>query len=423
MTSSPGTREARVGPFAALGHSDFVAWLTSRGLSSMAAQVQSVGVGWAVYQTTHQPLDLGLVGLAQFVPTIALSLVAGHAADRFPRRRLLIACQSVLVVCAAALLLLARSGLRSPWPVYAVLVVVGSARAFVGPASQAIMPDLVPTSHFANAVSWSSTVWHLASVVGPIVGGVLSQTFVPAGAPFVASGTMHLLGVLLVLRITPMSARGSDPVSLAALFAGVRYVLSRPLILGAISLDLFAVLLGGSIALLPVYAEEILHVGPWGYGALRAAPGVGAIVMALVLALRPLRRKAGVTMLACVGIFGLATLVFGLSGRFDVSLAALVVLGAADMVSIFVRKTLVQLATPAAMRGRVSAVSLVFIGASNELGELESGLTAAWLGTVRAVVVGGIGTMVVVGLWTVLFPQLRRVERPDEVVPDDASPE
>lgn len=388
----------------------------------MASQVQSVGVGWAVYQATRQPLDLGLVGLAQFVPTIALSLVAGHAADRFPRRRILIACQSVLVACAFALLALAQSGIRSPWPVYAVLVVVGSARAFVGPASQAIMPDLVPASHFANAVSWSSSVWHLASVLGPIAGGLLSQRGLPSGAPFVVAGTMHAVGVLSVLRITHMPARGADPVSLEALFAGVRYVWSRRLILGAISLDLFAVLLGGSIALLPVYAEEVLHVGPWGYGALRAAPGVGAIVVAIVLALRPLRRKAGLTMLACVGIFGLATLAFGLSQRFDVSLVALVVLGGADMVSIFVRKTLVQLATPPSMRGRVSAVGLVFIGASNELGELESGLTAAWLGTVRAVVVGGIGTMMVVGLWAFLFPELRRVERPDDVVPDDERP-
>lgn len=410
------------GPFASFGHSDFVSFLASRGLSSMAAQVQSVGVGWAVYQATRQPLDLGLVGLAQFVPTIALSLVAGHAADRLPRRRVLLACQSVLVLCAVALLVLARSGIRSPLPVYGVLVIVGSARAFVGPASQAIMPDLVPTAHFANAVSWSSTTWHVASVIGPLVGGVLSQSFVPAGAAFVAAGAMHAAAVLLIYRIAPKPALGRDPISLRTLFAGVQYVLSRRLILGAILLDLFAVLLGGSIALLPVYAEEILHVGPWGYGALRAAPAVGAIIVAVVLALRPLRRKAGLTMLGCVGIFGVATIVFGVSQRFDVSLAALVVLGAADMVSIYVRKTLVQLATPAAMRGRVSAVSLVFIGASNELGELESGLTAAWLGTVRAVIVGGVGTLVVVGLWAVAFPELRRVERPDDVVPDDEAP-
>jgi MFS family permease len=403
---------------AAFSHRQFNLFQTAKIFAVLASQMQSVAVGWQVYAITGRPMDLAWVGLAQFFPALLLSLVTGHVADRVERRRILMACHAAMALLSIALLVLARSGelARSGGahllPIYAVLVGVGVARAFQGPANQAILPSLVPVAHFANAVTWSSFSWQATMVVGPTLGGVLYAAGGGAGMVYAASagcsvGALALLAAMS--RIVPASR--PEPVTRKSLLAGVRYVRGNQIVLGAISLDLFAVLLGGATALLPVYARDILHLGPWALGTLRSAPAVGAAVTGIALAARPIERRAGAKMLACVALFGVATVVFGLSRSFALSLVALTLVGASDMVSVVVRSSLVQLATPDAMRGRVSAVNMVFIGASNELGEFESGLTAQWLGAVPSVVLGGVGTLVVVAIWAVRFPRLGRVDR------------
>ncbi len=382
-----------------------------RFLATVATQMQSVVVGWQVYDITHQPLALGYVGLVQFLPAAGLSLVTGHTADRVDRRRIMLTCHVGLVTSSLLLYWRSVHG-GGVWPIYATLLLYGITRAFLGPASQALMPSLVPQEHFASAVAWSSSVWEIAAIAGPALGGLAYRFFDGASGVYLSCATLYALGGLSLVAMRPRTERmDTRAMSLATLFAGVAYVWNKKIILGSISLDLFAVLFGGATALLPVYARDILHVGATGLGILRSAPAVGAAVMALVIAHRPLKRRAGAVMFACVGLFGLATIVFGLSHSFWLSLLALAVLGASDMVSVVVRSTLVQLETPAAMRGRVSAVNMVFIGASNELGEMESGLTAAWFGTVPAVVIGGVGACLVVALWTFLFPDLRKVDR------------
>lgn len=411
MTEKSGSRGA-----VALAIPAFRWYLVARLFGMIGFQMQGVAVGWQVYELTHRPLDLGLVGLAQFLPSLLFTLVAGDVADRFERRRLLMLCYGVLAGCTAVLAWLAR--LPSPevsW-IYATLVVVGIGRAFAGPAAQALVPNLVPSEHFPNAVAWSSSVWHVAVVAGPAIGG----------AVYAASGSANVYVIAAVLQLVALAAVGTLPIgrilakrdgesttALGRLFAGLRFVWEKKVILGAISLDMVAVLLGGAVALLPIYAKDILHTGPVGLGLLRSAPAAGATVTSLVLTRRPIERRTGLVMFAGVFVFGLATIAFGLSTSFAVSLAALVVLGAADMISVFVRSNLVQLATPDGMRGRVSAVNLAFIGVSNELGEFESGALAAWLGTVPAVVLGGVGSCVVVLAWMALFPALRRIDRMD----------
>jgi MFS family permease len=404
---------------AAFRHADFDYFQGARFLSLFGSQMQNVAIGWQVYAITERPLDLGLVGLAQFAPAAALSLVTGHASDRFDRRRILAVCHAAMAACSLALYAIARAHDRRVALVYAVLVLVGLARAFIGPANQSILPSLVPPDHFANAVAWGSSIWQVALVLGPAIGGGAYAWAKEATPVYLASAVCSLVSLALVSRIR---ARGNSPrdrraTSWTTLLAGIDYVWRNKVVLGAISLDLFAVLLGGAVALLPVFARDVLALGPWALGVLRSAPAVGAALTAVVLALRPIARRSGVKMFAGVALYGAATIVFGFSRSFVLSLAALVVVGAADMVSVYVRAALVQLATPDAMRGRVSAVNMVFIGASNELGELESGLTAQWLGTVPAVVLGGAGTHVVVGLWMALFPSLRRVDRLDDVRP------
>jgi len=385
-------------------------FFAARFVAIIALQMQSVAIGWDVYSRTHRALDLGYVGLAQFVPAALLSLVAGAAADRFDRRRILVVVHVALAALTVALFLLPHAwGIA---PVYGVLVLLGVARAFSAPASQALLPDLVPKEQFARAVAQSSSVWQIGVVVGPALGGVAFGAF--GANVYAACGGLFLLAALAIASMNVHSvARARRAASWDELTGGIKYVWARKLILGSISLDLFAVLLGGAVALLPIFAKDVLVVGPWGMGLLRSAPAVGAAATALVLARWPLTRRAGPVMLACVAIFGAATIAFGMSKDLVTSLAALFVTGAADMVSVVVRLTLVQLETPADMRGRVSAVNSVFIGASNELGELESGLTAAWFGAERAVILGGVGTLVVVALWTLLFPGLRRVDRLD----------
>jgi MFS family permease len=374
-----------------------------------------VAVGWQVYAMTHRALDLGYVGLVQFVPALAFSLPAGNVADRFDRGRVFAVCNLALAACALALLAIAARGVGSATPIFAVLFFVGVARAFEAPAGQALVPGLVPKEHFPNAVAWTSTVWQVSTIVGPALGGVLYG--VARGAPWVYAACAVLLtgasSFALAIRRRSSSA-GEDGMGWSAVLAGLRFVRARPVILESVSLDLFAVLLGGATALLPLYASDILRVGPWGLGVLRSAPAVGAAAMAVALAYRPLTRRAGPIMLACVGVFGVATIVFGLSRSFGLSLAALVVLGASDMVSVVVRSTVVQLRTPHDMRGRVSAVSMLFVATSSDLGELESGVTAAWLGAVPAVVLGGIGTLAVVAIYAFWLGTLRTVDRLDE---------
>jgi MFS family permease len=393
---------------AAFAHSAFRLFFAARLLAILAVQMQSLAIGWQVYQITGNYLDLGLVGLAQFLPAVLLSLVTGHVADRFARRSVLLVCHASMAAGSCALFVLARLGVTRVSAIYVVLVVIGTVRAFLNPANQAILADVVPESDLANAVAWGSSIVQGGLVAGPWVGGILYGVF-HAAAPVYAICTgcsLAAFGLVTVMRPQGHAKRAGGP-TFRTLVAGIEYVWRNKVILGAISLDLFAVLLGGAVALLPVYAGEILHVGATGLGLLRSAPGVGAILTALVLAHRPLGKRQGTVMLWCVFAFGLTTVTFGLSRNVVLSLAALALTGAFDMVSVVVRSTMVQLHTPDHMRGRVSAVNMVFIGASNEVGQFESGITAQWFGTVPAVVLGGIGTIAVVALWTWLFPELR----------------
>ncbi|MBM4378414.1 MAG: MFS transporter [Deltaproteobacteria bacterium] len=403
-----------VPPRAAFQHPDFRRYIGSRLVSILGVQMESVAVGWQVYSLTRDPAALGLVGLLQFLPFILLALPGGHVADRCDRRVVLLCTHAVHALSALLLLAISLSGTQDVRLIYGVLVLFGAGRAFSSPAGGALVPLLVPREHFTNAVTWSSTSWQVATIAGPAAGGLL---YGAGGAKAVYALSAALAAAafafVLSLSIRPGS-RDSEPLTADSVLAGFRYVWSQKLLLGSISLDLFAVLLGGAVALLPIYAQDILKVGPWGLGLLRSAPAAGAAAMAVWLAFHPLQGRAGHKLFWGVGIFGVATVVFGLSRNTWLSLLALAVLGAADMVSVVVRATLEQLATPDAMRGRVSAVNGMFIGASNELGEFESGMTAKLLGTVPAVVAGGVGTLLVVAAWLRLFPQLRDVDRLEE---------
>ena len=395
---------------AVLAQSAFARFLGVRFAVSVAVQMQTIAVGIQIYGLTHDPLDLGLIGLSQFAPFFALVLFAGHAADRWDRRRILLGCLLVLLACALALLACTLTGLRSPAPVFAVMVLFGVARAFLAPATQALMPNLVPARLFSQAVGLNSSLWQIATIAGPALGGAL---YAAAGPAIVYAGTSVLLLVAIACLLgiaAPRTPRAGASISWHTLAEGLRFVWRRRPLLGAISMDLFAVLFGGATALLPAYAADILHVGPAGLGWLRAAPGVGAALTGAWLTWRPVGRHAGDAMFLGVALFGVATIVFGVSTHFWLSLAALALLGASDMMSVFVRNVLVQVETPDAMRGRVGAVSAMFIGASNELGEFESGLTAAWWGLEPAVLVGGLATLAVAGLWAQWFPALRRLD-------------
>lgn len=382
-------------------------------------EMQSVAVAWQVYEITRRPIDLGYVGLAQFLPGVLLFLVGGHTADRFDRRRVLIVCFSVYALCSTLLLLLTSEWRSGVLPIYAVLLMIGSTRAFSGAASQSLMPQVVPAEVFPHAVAWGSSFFMIATILGPAVGGVVYAWAHGPALVYFAAAVMFLAAVITLwmmhVRTGRMEMRGA---SLDTLLAGFRYVWRKKVVLGSISLDLFAVLLGGAVALLPVYAREILHAGPMGLGIMRSAPAVGAALMGAALALRPLRRRAGKIMLVCVAIFGIATIAFGVSRSMALSLVALFIVGASDMVSVVIRSTLVQVATPPEMRGRVSAVNMLFVGASNELGQFESGITAQWFGAVPAVVLGGVGTLIIVAFWAWRFPDLRRVEQLINVSPE-----
>jgi MFS family permease len=402
---------------AAFRYAAFRRYLLARLLTTLSSEMQSVAVGWQIYSITHRPLDLGLAGLAQFLPAVCLFLWAGHVSDRIPRKRILLACVLSFSACSALLLAFALHRISSVYPIYAVLLLNGTVRAFNAPAAQSFLPLILPRTVFANAVTWNSSAFQVSTIAGPMIGGILYGV---AGSPnFVYGIAMcaYLAGALALSRVQPASSsepsQATDPAVLV--LAGLRYIWRNKLVLGALSLDLFAVLLGGAVALLPIYAREILQVGASGLGLLRSATGIGAVLTSLLITQWPLRRKAGYAMLWCVFAFGLFTVVFGVSRNLALSLSMLLLLGAADTISVIVRSTMIQLSTPDAMRGRVSAVNMVFIGASNEVGQFESGLTAHWFGTVPAVVLGGVGTMLIVCLWAWLFPSLRTLDRLDAI--------
>src|ERR1700691_768119 len=393
----------------AFTHPDFVLFQIARFMIVAAVEMQAVAVGWQVYDITKRALDLGLVGLAQFLPGILLFLASGHASDRFERRKVLGTCYAGYALCSSLLLILAVRGGHSVRLIYAVLILLGVVRSFNGTASRSILPQLVPDEHFANAVAWNATTFQAATILGPSLGGILYAAFRGPSAVYAAAMLTAVGALLSMFRIkTRPQARRREPPTLKTVFAGLHFIWREKLILGAISLALFAVLLGGAVALLPVYAREILHTGPWGLGLLRTAPGVGAAVMAVALAHRPLRGRSGPTLLWAVGGFGVFTILFGVSHSLFLSLVSLILLGASDMISVIIRATLTQLRTPDEMRGRVTAVDMIFIGTSNEFGQFESGLTAQWFGTVPAVVLGGVGTLLVIAIWAWLFPDLRR---------------
>ncbi|WP_312933459.1 MFS transporter [Pseudomonas sp.] len=391
-------------------HRPFVAFWFARVFTASGFQMLTVAIGWHLYQLTGNVLDLGLVGLVEFAPRVLFMLHTGHVADRYDRRRVAALCQSLQGLIALGLVLGSATDNVSRELIFALAFLLGTTRSFEMPATQALLPNVVPAGLFPRAVAASASATQSATIVAPAIGGFLYAF----GSTWVYGPTVALYAIAclltLSLRVRPQIAQRGRA-SLESLLAGIRFIRSRPDILGAISLDLFAVLLGGATALLPVFAKDILLTGPMGLGLLRSAPAVGALLMSLWLARFPFERRVGRTMFTAVGVFGVATIAFGLSTSFWFSLAVLVVLGAADMISMVIRSAFVQLETPDDMRGRVSAVNGLFIGASNQLGEFESGVTAHWLGTVPAVVLGGIGTLVVTGVWIKLFPTLAGRDR------------
>lgn len=409
MPDSDQPTDPAIGPQTgnAFRHSGFLFYWVARTLAHFSTQIVSVAVGWQVYDLTRDPFDLGLVGLAQFVPALLLVLVTGAVSDRFNRRLIMALCLMAEALCAVAMIGLTVAGVPVVWPIFAVLVAFGIARAFVNPASQSLIANLVPPEDINNAIAWNSSGWQVATITGPVTGGLL-YGLAPEAAYGVAFVLMAAGAALMVLVPRPVQKTLHEKANWETLIAGFRYVWHEKVVLGAISLDLFAVLLGGATALLPVYARDILEVGPWGLGLLRGGAGIGAVSVAIYLGFRPIRDHAGLLMFFFVGMFGFFTVVFGLSNLVWLSIVALIMMGACDMVSVYIRETLIQLWTPDSVRGRVNAVNMVFVGASNELGEFRAGVSAALIGTVPAVVVGGIGTMAVAGIWAFAFPALRR---------------
>lgn len=399
-----------MGLLEALRHRDFARYAAARLLATLAWQMLTVAVGWQVYAITRDPLALGFTGLVQFIPFVGLVLPAGQIADLADRRRVLVAAYACEVASAAVMLWFTLTAQREVWPVYLAMACFGAGRALWMPTGQAIMPNLVPPEVFPRALALNSTIYQGAAIAGPSLGGLLYLLGPTVVYAVVLLFLLAAMGLVMTIRPLPPRAR-RDAWRWQDTLEGLRFVLGRRTVLGALSLDLFAVLFGGATALLPVYAADVLHVGPAGLGALRTAPGVGAVLTALVLAAHPVTRHVGRWMFGGVAVFGVATLVFGASTHFGVSLAALCVLGAGDMVSIYIRHMLVQLETPDAIRGRVSAVNAIFIGSSNELGEFESGATARLFGLVPSVLIGGIATLAVVVAFMRLFPELRAMER------------
>lgn len=404
----------KISGYAAFRYADFRRYWISRFITSIAVQMQVVAIGWQVYELTHDPLQLGFVGLAEFLPALLLGLITGTAADRFDRRTILTLCYAVEGLCALAFFLMAWQGVTVVWPMFVVLVVLGIARAFAQPAASALMPNLVPREHFGNGVAWSSLGWQIAGIGGPALGGLVLG-WIGVDEVYVIAMVGIAFSTVIMSFVQRRAIAGSgEPVSLTSLFAGLTFIKSKPIILGAISLDLAAVLLGGAVSLLPVFASDILKVGPEGLGLLRSAPAFGALIVAVLLTQFPIRRNLGQIMFLCVLLWGASIVVFGLSTIFWLSLVALAVSGMADVVSVFVRQNIIQIGTPDAMRGRVGAVNSVFIGASNELGAFRAGAMGAAIGAVGAVLVGGIATLVITLLWMKWFTELRKLDKPED---------
>ncbi|WP_226381768.1 MFS transporter [Falsiroseomonas ponticola] len=406
------------GALSLLRQTPFALFLGSRIISAMAVQVQVVAVGWQVYDLTDSAFALGLVGLVQFLPVLLLTPLTGEVADRFDRRLVVGICRALTGLAALALTLASHGGWVTSSTIFAFVAVIGATRGFEMPAQQALLAGVVRAPDMARATALSSSASQAATIAGPAAGGFLYAL----GGPEIAYGTAaggFLLAALMAFAIRTAPRQGiRGRVTMENLLSGLVFVRTRPVLLGAVSLDMVAVLLGGAAALLPIYARDILQTGPWGLGILRAAPAVGALGMSLVLAWVPLGRNAGRKMFAGVILFGVATVVFGFSTNLWLSASALALIGMGDVVSVVVRQTLVQLATPDEMRGRVAAVNSLFIGASNQLGEFESGVAAALIGPVAAVVLGGIGTVAVALLWMRIFPALRDIDRLEDITPD-----
>jgi MFS family permease len=387
-----------------------VLFCLARVATTLAYQMLAVAIGWQIYDLTRSAFYLGMVGLVQFLPMILLTLLVGHVADRYDRRLIASACEFIEGAGVFVLAVGSYSGWLNRESILVIMFLLGAVRAFEGPTMQALMPNLVTAELFPRAAAWFASATQTAVVIGPAIGGFL-YIFGPTSVYF-AIGLLFLAASLLVVLVQARQASPKvDRADLQSLFAGIAFIRSKPEILGSISLDLFAVLLGGATALLPIYAREILNVGPVGLGILRAAPAVGALLMSVLLARRPLRHRVGQIMFMAVTVFGIATIGFAVSTSFVLSIAMLIILGAADVISVVVRSALVQLRTPDEMRGRVSAVNSMFIGTSNQLGEFESGLTASWFGTVPSVLIGGIGTIIVAAIWMRLFPALLNADR------------
>ncbi|MDR5830605.1 MFS transporter [Caballeronia sp. LP006] len=387
-------------------HRPFALFWSARVMSSVAFQMMSVAIGWQVYSITHSAFALGLVGLAQFLPMFVLTLVVGHVADRYDRRTIAWVCQGIEGAAALCLCAGAWHGWQSVAPIYAIAAITGAARAFESPSMAALLPNLVQRSQLQHATAWSTSANQTAQILGPAMGGLLYGLGALTVYGAVAVAFLGAAFAVAAIRIDE-AVRMRAPLSFEALFSGIAFIRKKPVILGALSLDLFAVLLGGATALLPVFARDILHTGPWGLGVLRAAPAVGALTGSIWLAHFPLRQRAGTALFGGVIAFGIATIVFGLSRNIYLSLVALAALGASDVISVVVRMSLVQLQTPDEMRGRVGAINSLFIGTSNQLGEFESGMTAGLFGAVPAVLIGGLGTIAVALLWMQLFPALK----------------
>ncbi|MGR9185209.1 MFS transporter [Rhizobium leguminosarum] len=402
--------------FAAFRHSSYTRFFFARFLLSFSQQIVSVAVGWQMYDQTGSAIYLGLIGLVQFLPSLLLILVTGSVADRYNRRAIAALCSLVSALCTLALLVMTVMGTFTPLAVFAVLLIFGIERAFMSPAVQSLAPNLVPEEALSNAIAWNSSSWQLAAITGPVLGGLLYG--VSATTAYTVAVIFSVLGAALLYMIPkPVQKTTGETKSWAMILGGFSFIRAEKVVLGAISLDLFAVLLGGATALMPIFARDILTLGPWGLGLLRAAPGLGAIVMAVLLAAYPLKHRAGIYMFIGVALFGVGTIIFGISTNTEVSIAALALMGAADMVSVYVRESLIALWTPDQLRGRVNAVNMVFVGASNELGEFRAGTMAAIFGAVPAVVIGGIGTLVVAAIWASSFPKLRRIDTLDAPTP------
>ena len=418
MTETPPPPPASPESLRALmGQRSFVLFWISRFADILGAQAQAVTIAWQVYALArlHKSVEeaafaLGMIGLAQFLPLFALTLFAGDAADRHDRKKIIIICICVEIVCVGVLAFMSLNHAAAYWPIFALAVVFGAARAFFNPASTALAPALVPRELLPRAIAWNSLSWQGASIAGPALGGLLCA--ISPAAAYVTVAGLYVVSILCLLPVRAKIAQVHHTASRVALIKeGLVYVWRNKIVFGSISLDLVAVLLGGATALLPVFARDVLHVGAEGFGVLRAGPAIGAAVVAGYLSAHPIKKRAGLSMFAGVAVFGVSTLIFAFSRSMILSVAALAMLGAGDMVSVFVRQSLVQIVTPDPMRGRVAAVSTLFIGASNELGEFESGVAARILGPIGAAIFGGVGALVATGLWAKLFPDLRKADR------------